>query len=105
MKRYEKEIADPAALDAVLERATVCRLGLVCTGGPYVVPMIFAYELSYLFLHSASEGMKIECLREDPSICFEVEEGVERVPAARACAFSMRYRSVVGFGRASFVEM
>ena len=53
MKRYEKEIADPASLDAVLERAVVCRIGLVCNGAPYVVPMVFAYARPRLCLFNA----------------------------------------------------
>jgi hypothetical protein len=104
MRRKEKEITDRAAIEAILRRATVCRIGFTGKDGPYVVPMSFGYEAGCLYLHSAREGRKIDLLREDPRVCFEVDLDVDVVRKENPCQWSLRYRSVVGFGRAVLVE-
>jgi nitroimidazol reductase NimA-like FMN-containing flavoprotein (pyridoxamine 5'-phosphate oxidase superfamily) len=43
-------------------------------------------------------------LRRNPAVCFEVEEDVALAPAGTACGFSMRFRTVIGFGEAEVVE-
>ncbi len=37
-------------------------------------------------------------------MCFEVDTLVETLSADEACDWSMRYQSVIGFGRAVFLE-
>ena len=39
MKRSEREITDRKEIEAIIERADVCRLGLVDDNIPYVIPM------------------------------------------------------------------
>jgi hypothetical protein len=104
MRRSEREIKDRRQVEAVLERAAVLYLALADGGEPYVVPMNFGYQDGCLFLHSASEGRKIEALRRNPTVCFATVADQEVVPAATACHWSVKYRSVIGWGRASFVE-
>src|SRR5512135_2155900 len=104
MRRREQEIADPAELRRILAGATVCRVAMVEGDRPYLVPLTFALDGDDLILHSARAGRKIEALRRSPAVCFEVEEGVEVAPAATACDFSMRFRTVIGFGDVEFVE-
>ena len=104
MRRKDREITDRAAIEAILRRATVCRIGFTGKDGPYVVPMSFGYEAGCLYLHSAREGRKIDLLREDPRVCFEVDLDVDVVRKENPCQWSLRYRSVVGFGRAVLVQ-
>lgn len=104
MRRREKEITDPAELQRILRGARVCRLAVSDGARPYLVPLTFALDGDDLVLHSAGTGRKIDILRRNPAVCFEVEEGVELVTAATACKFSMRFRTVIGFGDVEFVE-
>jgi nitroimidazol reductase NimA-like FMN-containing flavoprotein (pyridoxamine 5'-phosphate oxidase superfamily) len=104
MRRDEKEITDPAELRGILDRARVCRLAMSDGGLPYLVPLTFAMDGDDLVLHSAAEGRKLDVLRRNPAVCFEVEEGVEVAPAATACDFSMRFRTVIGFGEVELVH-
>ena len=104
MRRCEKGITDPEELRRILRDARVCRLAMSDGDRPYLVPLTFALDGDDLVIHSAGTGRKIDVLRRNPSVCFEVEEGVSVAPAATACGFSMRFRTVIGFGEAAFVE-
>ncbi len=105
MRRREKEIAERAELLRILRDARVCRVAMSDGGRPYLVPLTFALDGEEdLVLHSARTGRKIEILRRNPSVCFEVEEGVEVAPARTACETGMRFRTVIGSGEVEFVE-
>ncbi|MFH1084550.1 MAG: pyridoxamine 5'-phosphate oxidase family protein [Chloroflexota bacterium] len=104
VRRADREITDRAEIEAVLTGATVLRLGLWDGVEPYVVPMSYGYDGACLYLHSAHEGRKIEILRQFPRVCFEVEGEGQAVTAERACAWGVRYASVIGWGTVTFVS-
>ena len=103
MRREEKQIGDLDAVEAVIRSSRVCRLGLSEDNRPYVVPLCFGYRDNTLYFHSAPAGRKIEILKKNNSVCFEFDIDHEVVQSEEACKWSMKYRSVIGFGRASFV--
>jgi len=104
MRRAEREIKDREAIEDILRRATVCRLA-VCDGHvPYVVPLSFGFEDNRLYFHSAREGRKIEAIKANPQVCFEVDVDHEVVPGDVPCGWTVRYRSVIGFGQARLLE-
>ncbi len=104
MRRSEKEIRDEGRIRTILSEALVCRLGLADENIPYVVPMCFVRVGDAIYLHAAREGRKIEILKRNSAACFEVESDVAIAPVDAACGWGMRYRSVIGFGRAAFVD-
>jgi nitroimidazol reductase NimA-like FMN-containing flavoprotein (pyridoxamine 5'-phosphate oxidase superfamily) len=73
-------------------------------GTPYVVPLCFGYDNGALFFHSAKEGRKIEILKKNNQVCFEFDIAPEVQSGKTACAWGMKYRSIIGFGEALFVE-
>lgn len=104
MRRADKEIADRGEIDKILRKATVCRLGLVDGAIPYIVPLSFGYDGNTLYFHSACEGKKVDLLRRNAVVCFEFDVDAEPVRSKTSCGWTMRYRSVIGYGTASFVE-
>ena len=104
MRRADKEIADRGEIDKILRKATVCRLGLLDGTIPYIVPLSFGYEGDTLYFHSAREGKKIDLLKRNAVVCFEFDVDAEPVRSETSCGWTMRYRSVIGSGTASFVE-
>jgi len=104
MIRSEKEIRDPGAMDAILQSAPVCRIAMSAGDQPYVVPVNFAVRDSRLYFHCGRSGRKIDMLKANSSVCFEVDIPGELVRGQIACAWSMKYRSVIGFGQAYFIE-
>ncbi len=94
---------DPRA-ESILEQALVLRLAISAGGRPYLVPLSFGYNNGRLYFHSAPRGQKIEMLARNPLVCFEVDQNVSLVRSKSACQFSMRYRSVIGYGNARRLE-
>ncbi len=104
VRRRDKEIADQKEIEDVLRRSTVCRLALVDEGRPYLVPLCFGYEAGILYFHSAPVGKKIDLLKKNRNVCFEFDADTTVVPADTSCGWTMRYRSVIGYGFADLVE-
>ena len=57
----------------LLKRARVARLGYIHDGQPYIVPMLFAFNVDYLYSFS-TEGQKIAGMRANPQVCVEVDD-------------------------------
>ena len=104
MRRKEQEITDRAAIKSIIARSTVCRLALSEDDRPYIVPLCFGYEDNALYFHTAREGKKIDILKKNNRVCFQVDCDHELVTDDTACKWSMKYRSVVGFGKAFLID-
>jgi nitroimidazol reductase NimA-like FMN-containing flavoprotein (pyridoxamine 5'-phosphate oxidase superfamily) len=104
MRRQDKEMRDPSLIRATLEEALVCRVAMVDGDRPYLLPFSFVVEGDNLYIHSAAYGRKLDVLRKNPHVCVEVDTDVAVVPAKATCDVGMRFRSVLGFGKVSFVE-
>jgi len=59
-------------IENVLYSAVVGRLGCHSDDLTYVVPITYAYDGTYIYGHT-KEGMKIDMMRKNPTICFEVD--------------------------------
>lgn len=103
MRRTEKEITDRAAIDAVIRRCQVCRLGMTDGQVPYIVPLCFGYDGRFLYFHCAPEGRKLDLLRRNNRVCFEFDVAEGLVEAEEACRWGVRYQSVLGTGTAEIV--
>ncbi|HNX48338.1 MAG TPA: pyridoxamine 5'-phosphate oxidase family protein [Methanomassiliicoccales archaeon] len=101
MRKAEREIKDQKELEDLIRRVEVCRLAMVDDGEPYIVPMNFGYRDGYLFFHCAREGRKLDVLRKNPRVCFELEADVHLVKGEKACQWSTSYQSVIGWGTAT----
>jgi len=97
MRRMKQEIMDKAVLEEILTGAEICRLSMIDGQLPYIIPVNFGYRDGCIFIHSAPEGKKIDLLKQNEQVCFEVEDTVEIVKGDEACDWSTRYRSVVGY--------
>jgi len=104
MRRKDKEINDRAVIDSIIRSARVCRLAMIDEDRPYVIPLSFGYSDNTLYFHSAQAGKKLECLKKNSNVCVEFDIDVEPIRADAACKWSMRYRSVIALGRASFLH-
>lgn len=104
MRRSEKEIKSREDIDSIIRRSVVCRIGLCDGNMPYVVPVNFGYDGSRLYFHCAKEGRKLDVLRQNNNVCFEMDIDQEFIKTEKGCGWSMKYRSVIGYGKAFSVE-
>ncbi len=104
MRRNEKEIKDPAELERILQINDICRLGMVRDGVPYIVPMNYGYADGVLYMHSAREGRKVDILRADNYVCFEIDGEVKIMEAGEACSWTTHYTSIIGYGRIELLD-
>ena len=104
MRREDKQITEPSFIDSILNNAVVCRLGLCDGDRPYVVPLCFGYEDNALFFHCSGQGKKLDILKKNNNVCFEVDIDFKIIKADKACSWGTKYKSVIGFGKAEFIE-
>jgi len=104
MRRKEKEITEASAIEAIIKKSLVCRLALSDDNFPYIVPLCFGYRDRVLYFHGSLKGKKIDIIRKNQKVCFEFDINTEIVKAEDACHWSMKYQSVIGFGKAVLLE-
>jgi len=106
MRRKEREITTIDKIEAIIARCDVCRIAMTDENTPYIVTMNFGYSggvQKKLFFHSAGEGRKIDIIRKNNHVCFEMDTDHVLTSGMEACDFSMKYSSVVGWGNIFFV--
>ena len=108
MTKRERQITDPKQIEAILDASKVLHLGLAVDNEPYVVPLNYGYIMEdgklVIYLHSAQRGKKLDMIRSNPRVFFEMD--CDRVPfeGVMPCQYGMVYSSIMGRGQASIVE-
>ena len=108
MTKRERQITDETQIRTILDTAKVLHLGLCVNDEPYVVPMNYGYCLEdgklVLYLHSALQGKKLDMIRTNPKVFFELD--CDRMPfeGKVPCQYGLVYSSVMGRGTAHIVE-
>ena len=108
MTKRELQITDEGQIRTILDTAKVLHLGLCVDNEPYVVPMNYGYTMEegklVLYLHSAVRGKKLDMMRANPKVFFELD--CDRVPfeGKKPCQYGLAYSSVMGRGTATIVD-
>ena len=108
MTKRERQITDEAQILKILDTAKVLHLGLCVNDEPYVVPMNYGYTMEegklVLYLHSALQGKKLDMIRQNPKVFFELD--CDRLPfeGDKPCQYGLVYSSVMGRGTARIVD-
>ena len=103
LRRKDKKINEKSEIEEILKEAMVGRLGTCVRNQPYTVPLSFVYNEDKIIFHSFREGKKMNDIRENPRVCFEVDIS-EIMTAENPCNYSFRYRSVIANGTAKVLE-
>ena len=108
MTKRERQITDPQQIQSILDTAKVLHLGLAVDNEPYVVPMNYGYTVEdgklIIYLHSALRGKKLDIIRANPRVFFEMDCGLEPFEGKVACQYGLAYSSIMGRGTARIVE-
>ena len=104
----ELKITDMAEIIRILDTAKVLHLGLAADNEPYVVPMNYGYAMEdgklTLYLHSALKGKKLDMMRANPKVFFEIDCDRKAFEGRVPCQYGMVYSSIMGRGTATIVE-
>jgi nitroimidazol reductase NimA-like FMN-containing flavoprotein (pyridoxamine 5'-phosphate oxidase superfamily) len=108
MTKRERQITDEAQILSILDTAKILHLGLAVDNEPYVVPMNYGYAYEdgklTLYLHSALQGKKLDMIRANARVFFEIECGLQPFDGEKPCQYGLAYSSIMGRGIARIVE-
>ena len=108
MTRREREVTDISEIIKILDNSKVLHLGLVDGDEPYVVPMNYGYtyenEKLTIWLHCARQGRKLDIMKVNPKVFFEMEYGITPFEGEVACKYGITYSSIMGRGVATIIE-
>ena len=104
MRRKEREITDRKEIDQIISLGKVMHLALSDNNLPFLIPVFYAYDGTSLYFHSAKAGTKIDILKRNNNVCFEISVDNGIVESDMACDFEAKHRTIIGFGKAQFVE-
>lgn len=108
MRRKDREVTDINIIRFILDSSKVLHLGLSDCSDPYIVPMNYGYRLDSckltIYVHSATEGRKIDIIKKNPSCCIEMECETALIESNIACKYSYSFYSLEGFGKAVIVD-
>ena len=108
MTRREQQVTDINEIIEILDKSKVVHIGMIDGDEPYVVPMNYGYTLNdgklTLYLHGARRGRKIDVLRENPKVFFEMCCDITPFEGEVACKYGITYASIMGRGVATLVE-
>ena len=108
MTKRERQVTDFSEIARILETGKVLHLGLAVDNEPYVVPMNYGHTFEdgklTLYLHSALRGKKLDMMRANPNVFFEIDCDLQPFEGKLPCQYGLVYSSVMGRGKARFVE-
>ena len=108
MTRREREVTDINKILEILDKSKVVRLGLVDGDEAYVVPMNYGYTYENdkltLYLHGARRDKKIDLMKQNPKVFFEMDCDIVPFEGEVACKYGITYSSIMGKGKAEILE-
>ena len=108
MRRRDREIDTREEMLQVLDTCKVLRIAMYDEDGIYILPMNFGYTYEadrlVFYLHAALEGKKLDLLKANANVGFELDCDHELIEGRVACQYGYRYASIVGKGKAEIIE-
>lgn len=107
MRRTDREISEINEIEEIIFKADVCRIALANDSFPYIVTMNFGYvndSERMFFFHCANEGKKLDMIRKNNYVCFELDIDHQLFRGTRSCDWGMRFISIVGYGNIEIVN-
>ncbi len=108
MRRKDREITDVKKIEEIIANSRYMHLGMFDGEYPYVVPLHYGYKMEdgklTFYMHSAREGHKLDCLKENGNVFVEIDRGESLITSEQPCSFGAEYESVMCRGRAKILE-
>ncbi|MBN1416084.1 MAG: GNAT family N-acetyltransferase [Bacteroidales bacterium] len=104
MRKQNQEITDKNIIEEILSFSAICRIAMMDDDVPYLLPFNYGYHDNCIYIHSAPEGKKIDLIRKNNRVCFEIEQTARIIKSEKACKWATLYRSVVGYGNVEIIS-
>ena len=113
MRRKEKECNDMAVMEEFLKQGEVMHLAIhdpdnpnqpSGQAAPYIVPVHYVYDEGVLYFHSAMEGMKLDLIKKNPRVGFNITALYKIRQADSPCGTGTAFGSVTGSATAYLHE-
>jgi len=102
MRRKDREISDIKEILEIVKKCDVCRVAFHAGKYPYIIPMNFGIVQREgtikLYFHGAKAGTKLELIKENADVAFEMDCSHNVILGEIACDSTMEYESVCGNG-------
>jgi hypothetical protein len=93
-----------AQIEQVLKNQLVGHLACHAHNRTYIVPISYAYDGQFIYVHTY-EGLKIQMMRENPEVCFQVDERADMGNWKSVIAWGHFEELPNGKGRARGIEV
>jgi uncharacterized protein len=106
MRRKDRLINETGDMELIISRSDVCRVAFADKDVPYIVTMNFGYtggDNPCFYFHCAREGRKMEMIKKNNFVCFELDTDHELYEGENGCDWGMKFSSVVGYGKISIL--
>lgn len=103
MRKKDREITRKEDFLRILEACDSCRVAFCYNNIPYIVPMNYGYTYEedqlILYFHSGLSGKKLEMIKENSQVCFQMDCSHELIHDEIPCRYTMKFESMVGQGK------
>ncbi len=99
---YSKEEIKAQA-ELVLKNAKFCHISFAVNNEPYLVTVNYGYDSDYIYFHSSLKGKKVDMIKKNPNVCYELNYGGEIYSNKMACNWGTKFRSLIGRGKAELL--
>jgi len=103
MRRKDKEMDKTGTIDVLLNSRTG-RLGTCSDNIPYITPVNYIYYDGCIYFHCARVGRKIDNIKLNNNVCFEVDDYISTYQQEDPRKLSTNYKSVIIFGKAEIID-
>ena len=110
MRRKHSEVTDTKEIERIFSLTNIGRLATNGQDGyPYITPLNFVSLEGNIYFHCAPKGEKLDNLRRDPRVCFEVDVPLSYLdigldPSRPICNLHQFYHCVIIRGSAAVVK-
>lgn len=108
MRKKDQEITDMKEIIDIVKKCDVCRIGIFDSEYPYIIPLNFGYsyenEKLSLYFHSAIEGKKLDLIKLNNKVAFEMDCSTELISSDVPCGYTMNYKSICGNGTIEILD-
>ena len=109
MRRSDREVTNIEDILEIIKSCKTCHVAMIDGTMPYVLPLSYGFDYIEdtltLYFHCAYEGKKIDILKKNNKVCFEMcLEGEPIFAMNTPCNSGYYYASVQGVGEVKFIE-